>query len=187
MTGVPGMEKSRLCSSSMRRRLFSSSGASRRRIPTLIRICGSAAYALIHVVAFFVRHHLERELVVVPEEHRPLAVLRNLRRLPQDLDDRVTVFLPQRHEHARHQREVERHVAFVAVAEIRSHVGRPLVRLRQQHPVRIRRVERLADLLQDERASPRGSRRSCPRARSGTARRRDADRRRLDRARTASP
>ena len=54
-----------------------------------------------------------------------------------------------RHEHARHQREVERHVAFVAVAEVRPHVGRPLVRLGEQHAIRIARVERRADLLED--------------------------------------
>jgi hypothetical protein len=42
MTGVPGREKSRLFSSSMRRRPFSISGASRRRIPRLILARGSA-------------------------------------------------------------------------------------------------------------------------------------------------
>ena len=48
----------------------------------------------------------------------------------------VAILLPQRHEHARHQREVKRHVALVAVAEVVAHVGRPLVRLGEQHPVR---------------------------------------------------
>ena len=51
----------------------------------------------------------------------------------------VAVLLPERHEHARHQREVERHVALVAVAEVGAHVGRPLVRLGQQHAVADRR------------------------------------------------
>ena len=41
-----------------------------------------------------------------------------------------------RHEHARHDREMERHVALVAVAEIGDGVFRPLIRFRQQHPVR---------------------------------------------------
>ena len=41
-----------------------------------------------------------------------------------------------RHEEPRHQREVERHVALVAIAEICDRILRPLVRLRQQHPVR---------------------------------------------------
>ena len=44
---------------------------------------------------------------------------------------------------------MERHVAFVAVAEVRAHVGRPLVRFGEQHAVRIARVERRADLLED--------------------------------------
>ena len=104
---------------------------------------------LIHVVAFLVRDHLERQLVVVAEEHRPLAVLGDVRRLPQDLDDRVAILLPHRHEHARHQREVKGHVALVAVAEVGTDVGRPLVRFREQHPVRVRRVELLANLLED--------------------------------------
>ena len=47
----------------------------------------------------------------------------------------MAVFLADRHEHPRHQREVERHVAFVAVAEVRADVGRPLVRLGEQHAV----------------------------------------------------
>ncbi len=148
MIGVPGSEKSRVFSSSIRRRLFSTSGARRRRMPTFSRICGSAAYDRVHVVALFVGDHLERQLVVVAQEQRPLAVLGNVGRLVQDLGDRMAIFLPQRHEHARHQREVERHVAFVAVAEVRAHVGRPLVRLGEQHPVRVRGVERAAHPLQ---------------------------------------
>jgi hypothetical protein len=104
---------------------------------------------LIHVVPFLVGHHLERELVVVAEEHRPLAVLRDVRRLPQDLDDGMPVLLPHRHEHARHQREVERHVAFVAVAEVGADVGRPLIRLGEEHAAGVARVERLPDLLED--------------------------------------
>ena len=141
---------------------------------------------LVHVVALLVGHHLERQLVVVAQEHRPLAVLGDVRRLPQDLDDRMAILLPHRHEHARHQREVERHVALVAVAEVRPHVGRPLVRLREQHAIRVARVERARGSASGRRASPRGSRRSCLRARSGTAPRRAAGRRRRDRARTAS-
>ena len=54
-----------------------------------------------------------------------------------------------RHVHARHQREVERHVAFVAVAEIVLGVLRPLVGLGQQHAAGIVRVELGADRLQD--------------------------------------
>ena len=73
----------------------------------------------VHVVALFAGHHLERELVVVAQEDRPLAGGRDVGRLLQDLDQRMAVFLRDRHVHARHQREVERHVAFVAVAEVR--------------------------------------------------------------------
>ena len=58
------------------------------------------------------------------------------RRLAQDVGDREAVLARDRHVHARHQREVERHVAFVAVAEIVLGVLRPLVGLGQQHAVR---------------------------------------------------
>ena len=101
-----------------------------------------------HVVALFVGHHLERQLVVVPQEDRPLAGVRRSRRLRHDVDDRVAVLLLERHEDPRHQREVERHVTFVAVAEVRAHVGRPLIGLGQEHAVAVALVHRRAELLQ---------------------------------------
>ena len=60
----------------------------------------------------------------------------------------MAVFLAERHEHPRHQREVERHVALVAVAEVRPHVGRPLVRLGEQHAVAVGGVELAPDALE---------------------------------------
>jgi hypothetical protein len=57
--------------------------------------------------------------------------------------------LRDRHVHARHQREVEGHVALVAVAEILTHVFRPHVGFGQQQAVRVARIERGAHLLQD--------------------------------------
>ena len=60
----------------------------------------------------------------------------------------MAVLLPQRHEQARHQREVKRHVAFVAVAEVGGHVRRPQVRFGQQHPVGIARVQLAPKLAQ---------------------------------------
>ena len=53
----------------------------------------------------------------------------------QDLHDRRPCLHAGRHEHAGHEREVERHVALVAIGpEVLDDVGRPLVRLGQQHP-----------------------------------------------------
>ena len=43
---------------------------------------------LVHVVAFLVGDHLERQLVVVAQEERPLAVLGDVGRLIEDLGDR---------------------------------------------------------------------------------------------------
>ena len=95
----------------------------------------------IHVVALLVGNHLERELVMVAKEQRPLRCVGDARRLGQDVDDREPILHPDRHEQARHQREVERHVALVALAEVRSSVFGPLVRFREQHPVAVAAVD----------------------------------------------
>ena len=108
-----------------------------------------AGVGLVHVVALFVGDHLERQLVVVAKEEAPLARIGEVRGLAQDLDDRMPIFLPHRHEHSRHQREVERHVAFVAVTEVRPHFRRPLVCLREEQPILVPRVHRGANALED--------------------------------------
>ena len=74
---------------------------------------------------------------MVTQEHRPLAVFRNVRRLFHDFHDGMAIFLRDRHIHARHQGEVIRHVTFVAIAEILAHVFRPLIGFRQKHAVAI--------------------------------------------------
>ena len=102
---------------------------------------------LIHVVAFLLRHHLERQLVVITEEDRPLAVVRYVGRLRHDFGDRMAVLLRDRHVHSRHQRKVIRHMAFVAVAEIIVDILRPLVGLGEQHSIAIPFVDQLANLL----------------------------------------
>jgi hypothetical protein len=103
----------------------------------------------VHRVAILVGHHLERQLVVVAQERRPLARVRDLRRASQDVDDREAVLELDRHEHPGHQREVEVHVALVAVAEVRRGVRRPLVGLREQHPVLEVGVDVRAQLLEE--------------------------------------
>ena len=72
----------------------------------------------------------------------------NVRRLPHDLRDRIAILERHRHEDARHQREVIRHVAFVAVAEVLAHVLGPLVRLGEEHAAGVARVHRRAHALQ---------------------------------------
>ena len=94
----------------------------------------------VHVVALGVRHHLERQLVVVAEEEAPLAGGGDLRRALHDLDERLPVLEPQGHEHPRHEREVEGHVEAVAVPEVGPHVLRPHVGLGEQQPPRELRV-----------------------------------------------
>ncbi len=101
------------------------------------------------IVAFDVGHHLERELVMIAQEQRPLAVGRNVRRLPENVGDRKAVLLGDRHVDSRHQRKVIGHVAFVAVAEIRADVLRPLIGLGEKELAGCIRIERGPHLLDD--------------------------------------
>ncbi len=68
----------------------------------------------VHVVAVLVGDHFEGQLVVIAQEDRPLAALRDRRRLLEDIDDREAVLHVNCHEEPRHQREMEGHVALVA-------------------------------------------------------------------------
>ncbi len=107
----------------------------------------------VHVVALFVRDHFEGQLVVVAQEDAPLAAGRDRRGLGEDFRDRIARFAPYGHEDARHDREVEGHMAFVAadavIAEVVDDVLRPLVGLGQQHGVRVMRVDLRADPLEE--------------------------------------
>ena len=78
-----------------------------------------------------------------------MAIVGDRRRLADDVGDRVAVLAREAHEDARHQREVERHVAFVSFAEIGARVLGPLIGLRQQHAVRIALVDLRPEPLQD--------------------------------------
>ena len=100
------------------------------------------------IVALGVGDHLQGQLVVVAQEDGPLRQRRRRRRLAQDVADREAVFLRDRHVHARHQRKVERHVAFVVAAEIFQHVLGPLVRFGEQHAVGIVRIDLRAQALE---------------------------------------
>ena len=96
--------------------------------------------------------HLQGKLIVVAQKNRPLTIGRNLRRLPQDVGDRKTVLLGQRHIHAWHQGKMESHVALVAfaafvAAEIQLGVLGPLIGLCQQHAIRVAAVELCTNLL----------------------------------------
>ena len=66
----------------------------------------------------------------------------------QDLGHRVALLPADGHEQPGHHREVEAHVALVAVAEVVDDVLGPLVGLGQQHPAREVVVDLLAHALQ---------------------------------------
>ena len=115
---------------------------------------GVGAVGEVHVVPLVRRHHFQRELIVVSEKERPLTVVGNRRRLRHDIDDGDPILEPEPHENPRHQREVKRHVAFVAVAEIGADIGRPLVGFGQNHPVGVLGVHLAPDRL-DQRVGLR--------------------------------
>ena len=76
----------------------------------------------VHVIALVVSHHLEGELVMISKKKRPLAAVGYGWGALHGLHERVSIFEVQRHEDARHDREVIRHVTFVAFAEVRPHI-----------------------------------------------------------------
>ena len=51
----------------------------------------------IHVVAFLVGNHLQRQFIVVSQEHAPLGDLGDLRGLSQDVDDGKATTVDFRH------------------------------------------------------------------------------------------
>ena len=149
MIGVPGNDIRSEFISSILRRSLSISG---RQAASDAEIDAGARIGRIgrpEIVALDVGHHFERELIVVAQEQRPLAIGGDVRRLPQNVGDRKAVLLGDRHVDARHQREVIGHVAFVAFAEIGADVFRPLVGFGEQHLAGRIGVELGADLLDD--------------------------------------
>ena len=84
---------------------------------------------------------------MVTQKNSPLAVLRDVRRLRHDVRNRQAIFLAECHVHARHQRKVEGHVALIAIAEVRTHICRPLVGLGENHATFVPFIDRRANLL----------------------------------------
>ena len=101
----------------------------------------------VHVVALLIGNHLQRQLVMISEKQRPLAVFRNRRCLPKDIDNGESVFHPERHEHAQHDRKVKCHVALIAIAEIGDGIFGPLIGFRQEHSISKVPINVLAKLL----------------------------------------
>ena len=86
---------------------------------------------------------------MVTQEDRPLSVVRDGRRLIENVVQREAVFLSQRHVQPRHQREVEAHVALVTLSEVGHGILGPLVRFGEQHPILVVRVHVGAQLAQE--------------------------------------
>ena len=101
------------------------------------------------IVALDVGDHFQRQLVMVAQKQRPLAIARNIRGLAQDVGNRKAILLGNGHVDPRHQREMVGHVAFIALTEIFLNILRPLIGLRQQQFALGVSVEFGAQLLDD--------------------------------------
>ena len=86
---------------------------------------------------------------MVPQEQRPLARVGNRGGLLDNVDDGEAIFAPNGHEQPGHEREVESHVAFIAVAEVGDGVVRPLIGLGQEQTVLILPIDVASQLLQE--------------------------------------
>ena len=107
---------------------------------------GILSIRVVHEVPLGIGAHLERELVMVPEEQAPLAVLGDRRGMQEHVGDGPVVPAEDGHVHARHQREVEGHVELVAVSEVGPHIGGPLVRLGKQDACVVAGIDVAPDL-----------------------------------------
>ncbi len=86
---------------------------------------------------------------MVAQEQRPLTRIVDRGRLLPYVGYRKAILHPHRHKEARHQRKMERHVAFLAALEVRDCVLRPLIGLTKQHPVAELLVDVSAQLFQE--------------------------------------
>jgi hypothetical protein len=102
----------------------------------------------VHVVALFIRNHLQRQFIVISQKNAPLTVLSDRRSLLQDINDREAILRVHGHKQARHEREVKIHVTFVTRAEVGRRVFRPLVRFGQYETVLERAIDVTSQLLE---------------------------------------
>ncbi len=87
MMGLPGKVRSRQFSSSTRRRSFVQERRQPAADPEVELHVRVVRVGVVHEGALFVRHHLERQLVVVAEEETPLAGRWDRRRVREDVGD----------------------------------------------------------------------------------------------------
>ena len=104
---------------------------------------------VVHEVALLVGDHLQGQLVVVPEEGGPLAVLGDLRGLVEDVGDGVAVLHFNAHVHPGHEREVVVHVALITVAEVAGAFFGPHIGLGQEEHVVVVIVDVLAQFFEE--------------------------------------
>ncbi len=115
------------------------------QVDARLAICG---VDLPQIVTLAARNHLKRELIMVAQEDRPLAVLGNFGGLLHDVGNGKAVGPGDRHIHARHERKVKAHMAFVAVAEVFLRIFRPLIRFGQEQSIGVFTIENRANLAQ---------------------------------------
>ena len=107
------------------------------------------AVSQVHVIALIAGDHLQSQLIMISQEQPPLACFGNTGSLRDDVGYGQAVFLAESHINARHERKMKGHVEFIAVAEIRTYIGWPLVRFRQEHPAGIVCINLLSEFSDD--------------------------------------
>ena len=102
-----------------------------------------------HELPLLLGDHFEGELIMVSQEDSPLSTLREIGRVGHDRPDVIGMTSGERHVEAGHQREVEVHMALVAVSEVLDGVLGPLIRLRQQQRVWKLAVDQGSNFLEE--------------------------------------
>ena len=104
---------------------------------------------MIEAPALLLAHRLQGQLVVISQEETPLAGGGQIGSVPEDVGDGAAVGVANGQEHARHEGKVEGHVELVAVAEVGTHLGRPLVRLGEEDTALVVIVDLAPDLAEE--------------------------------------
>src|SRR5262245_16366081 len=66
----------------------------------------------------------------------------------EHIDDRMPILAPYAHKESWHERKMKRHVKLVAISEVGTHIGRPLIGFREEYASLIGLVNPFSYFLQ---------------------------------------
>jgi len=85
---------------------------------------------------------------MIPQKQTPLAVVRDRRCVREHIDDGMPILTTDSHEQPGHERKVKRHVKLIAIPEVGTDIGGPLIGFRQKDASPIGFVDLLSYFLQ---------------------------------------